>query len=131
MDMTASLVFKMVGWDEKTVHEFDDGSKITHVTVKKSYTGDLIAEGLLEYVMIYRTDGLVEYSGFERVSGNLNQKSGSFVIEDRGQFNQGVAEGTLTIVAGTGTDALNGLAGGVSYSMGHAEACMLTLDYQL
>jgi hypothetical protein len=131
MSQTANCVFKINGWDEKTAHEFDDGSKITHVAVKKEYSGDIEAEGLLEYVMIYRVDGVVEYSGYERITGTLHGKSGSFVIEDRGQFDQGVANSDLTIISGTGADELSGLSGGGSYSLGHAEEHPLTINYQL
>ncbi len=131
MSTEASCVFKMIGWDEKTLHEFDDGSKITQVSVKKNYSGDLEAEGLLEYVMIYRTDGIVEYSGYERITGSLQNKTGSFVIEDRGQFNHGKATSTLTIITGSGADELSGLSGGGSYDLGHAEEHPLTINYKL
>ena len=52
------------------------------------------------------------YSGYERVAGALDGRSGSFVLRLGGGFEGGAARTTWTVVGGSGTGDLAGLQGG-------------------
>jgi Protein of unknown function (DUF3224) len=129
--MTCNCTFKMNGWDEKTLHEFDDGSKMTQVSSTKTYTGDLEAEAVLVYVMFYVNENTVKYTGYERFTGLLHGKQGSFTLDDVGEFVNGVASSTLTIISESGRGDLKGITGSGKYSFSHAEEYKLTLMYDL
>jgi hypothetical protein len=64
-----------------------------------------------------------------RVTGKLDGREGSFVLENRGTFDGKAAAGPLTIVPGSGSGELAGLRGGGSAPMGNE--AKFTLDYEL
>ena len=129
--MNIKAAFKITGWDEETVSEFEDGGKLTRAHVSKSYSGKLEGEGTVEYVMFYRPDGTADYVGYEKVEATLKGKEGSFVFEHRGYFKDGKANDTWTIAEDSGNGELSGLSGEVHFSEGHKEEYEITLDYEL
>jgi hypothetical protein len=60
-------------------------------------------------------DGVTSFSGFERIAGTLDGKTGSFVMEHVGTF-AGEPRSEWTVVAGTGTGELAGLTAKGSYA---------------
>lgn len=129
--MKADILFKITGWEEETVSEFNERGKLTRAHVGKSYSGKLEGEGRVEYLMLYRSDGTADYVGYESVKAVLNGKEGGFVFEHRGHFKEGKVDGTWTIVKESGTGALAGITGSVRFSEGHKEEYEITLDYEL
>jgi hypothetical protein len=95
----------------------------------KSLQGDVEGEGRVEYLMTYREDGSASYVGFEQVVGKLAGRSGSFVLQQVGTFEGGVATTTLTIVPRSGMGELQGLRGTGSFTAGHAPPHTMVLDY--
>ena len=67
---------------------------------------------------------------FERVTGTLGGRSGSFVLQGVGTWEEGVARTTWTVVPGSGTGQLTGLRGegGIEAAGGQAEITY-RLDY--
>jgi hypothetical protein len=51
------------------------------------------------------------YVALERVNGTLHGRRGSFVLQHNGTMTKGAASMTVTVVPGSGTDELAGLAG--------------------
>ena len=125
----AAATFTIKAWDEKPYNEMQDLPKLTRVSATKSYEGDIAGEGKLEYLMMYRADGSATFTGLERVVGSLGGRSGSFVFQHTGTFERGVARVTLTVVPGSGTDALRGIGGEGGFSVGHQPPYNMTLDY--
>jgi hypothetical protein len=56
-------------------------------------------------------DGRVRERGYERVAGRLGGRSGTFVLQVAGRYEDGKATTAWSVVAGTGTGALAGLRG--------------------
>jgi hypothetical protein len=111
MAKSAKSTFEVKNWDEKTVSEVDGKLKVTRASVIFAYQGDLVGESSMEYVMAYREDASAAVLGLERVSGRLDGKEGTFVLESRGGYANGTASGDLTIVEGSGTGKLAGIRG--------------------
>jgi hypothetical protein len=130
MKKKAKAIFKISAWDEKSYDEFDGGRKLTRANVKKSFRGDIAGESTLEYLMLYREDGSASFIGLERVIGKVGNRSGSFVLEHRGTFENGVAQSTWQIVPDSGTGDLRGLSGEGSGTAGHSEEIAFALDYE-
>lgn len=131
MTSKAEATFKITGWNEQTISELEEGGKLKRAHVTKSYTGDLQGEGVVEYLMAYKANGSTSFVGYETVSCVVDEKSGSFIFEHRGQFKDGVVDSTWSIVEGSGAGALSGILGTVDFSAGHQEEYAITFNYEL
>jgi hypothetical protein len=129
MRKQATTTFGLESWDEKTYNEIEGAPKLTRVSATKSYQGDIEGEGKLEYLMMYRTAGSASFMGLERVTGSISGRSGSFVLQHTGTFEDGVAKVTLSVVSGSGTGDLRGMKGEGGFSVGHQPPYAMTLDY--
>jgi hypothetical protein len=118
---TAAGTFKIAGWDEQPWAEAEETPKLTQARVTATYRGDLEGEGTAGLLMLY--DGTdASYCGYERVTGTLGGRSGSFVLRLEGGFEQGAARTTWTVAEGTGTGGLAGLRGEGGYMAAQGEA---------
>lgn len=80
---------------------------------------------------MYRGDGSAVFVGFERVVGSVGGSSGSFVFQHSGKFENGIATVALSVVAGSGTEELDGLQGKGEFAVGHEPPYKMTLDYDI
>ena len=131
MTILAQARFAITSWDEKPYSEEPGQPKLTRGSVVKTLTGDLTGEGRIEYLMMYRSDGTAIFMGLERVVGLLGGKSGSFVMQRSGTFENGIATETYVVVPGSGTGELTGLRGEGKSAVGHGMEHPFTLQYSL
>ena len=117
---TATAKFEMPSWDEQPIVEYDGGRKLTHARVTKKFTGDLVGESVLEYLMVYPPEPPVPYVGVERFVGTFLGKRGSFALTITGTYD-GRAREKAMIIAGSGTGELAGLRGSWSFGAGHED----------
>jgi hypothetical protein len=131
MKNTVNARFSIRNWDEKPYSEGQDLPKMTRASVDKMFTGDIDGEGHVEYVMMYRNDGTASFVGLERISGRFAGRSGSFVLQRTGVFEEGQAKETYSVVNGSGTGELRSLRGEGTSSVGHAADYPFALHYEL
>jgi uncharacterized protein DUF3224 len=131
MKNVANARFTITAWDEKPYSEGQDLPKLTRATVTKVFTGDITGEGHVEYLMMYRSDGSATFVGLERIVGHLAGKSGSFVLQRTGAFEDGVAKESYVVVPGSGSGELQGLRGEGITAVGHGTEFPFTLTYAL
>ncbi len=131
MPTTAKAHFAIKSWDEKPYSEGEGLPKLTRASVRKTLTGDIAGEGEVEYLMMYRADGSASFIGFERVTGRVAGKTGSFVLQRTGVFEGGQARESYTVVPGSGTGELAGLEGEGSTSVGHGMEHPFAMTYEL
>lgn len=112
MSTTGSATFSSKAWEETPYAEMDAGRKLTRVHAIFTYEGDLDGEGTVDYLMAYSPDGTGNFVGLERIVGNVNGKSGSFVIQHSGEFDPKAVKAKWDFIAGLGTDGLEGITGG-------------------
>jgi len=129
MTQHAAATFTLNSWDEKPYDETDGLPKLSRVSATKSYEGDIAGEGRVEYLMMYRADGSATFIGLERVIGSVGDRSGSFVFQHSGIFENGIAKVDLFVVSGSGTERLDGLQGKGEFAVGHNPPYKMTLDY--
>jgi hypothetical protein len=129
--MTANARFTIKSWDEKPYSESQDQPKLTRASVIKTFSGDIVGEGHVEYLMMYRSDGSATFVGLERVSGRIGDKTGSFVLQRVGVFESGQAKETYSVVPGSGTSELRGLRGEGRSSVGHGAEHPFVLQYEM
>jgi len=131
MKQNANARFAITSWDEKPYSEGQDLPKLTRASVSKTLTGDIEGESQSEYLMMYRADGSASFVGLERVVGRLGGKSGTFVLQRTGAFENGQAKESYTVVGGSATGELAGLRGEGRSDVGHGLEHPFALDYEL
>ena len=131
MKNVANARFTIQSWDEKPYGEGQDLPKLTRAAVAKTFTGDIEGEGHVEYLMMYRSDGSATFVGLERVVGRVAGKSGSFVLQRTGTYENGLAKESYSVVPGSGTGELRSLRGEGASALGHGTEFPLTLTYEL
>ncbi len=130
MAIHGSATSKFGTWDEQPFHEIDGGPKLSHASISNAYHGDIEGEGILQYVLVTREDGTAEFVGLERVIGRLGDRSGSFVLQHGGTYDNGTVTSTCFVVKGSGTGDLRSLRGDGGYTAIHGEDhATVTLDY--
>ncbi len=129
--MPTNATFKIISWDEEPFDEPEDGPKLTWAHIRKSFHGDLSGTGNLMYVMTYLDGGVASFTGFEKVVGSLDGRTGSFVLRHTGFFDGEKATAEYEVVPGSGAGELAGLSGTGGFSAGHAEEHDMTLDYEV
>ena len=130
MKQSTSARFAITGWDEKPYSEGENLPKLTRATVTKTYTGDIEAEGQVEYLMMYRSDGSATFVGLERVIGRIAGKTGSFVLQRTGMFEGGLAKESYSVIPGSASGELHGLLGDGTSAVGHGMEHPFTLNYE-
>lgn len=111
MEKIAEAKLKIESWDEKPYRELDDGSKFTRADVVLTGADDGLASATFESLMFYRADGTAGYVSLMHVTGTLDGRSGSFVLQGQGTYDGTAARGDLQVVEGSGTGELSGLRG--------------------
>ena len=128
--LTAS--FDIAGWDETPTAEPADGPRHARATVRKTFQGDLDGESVAELLMCQEDpadpSAGAGYVASEVVTGTLAGRKGTFVVQHGGVVGGGDAPRSFgNVVPGSGTGALAGLAGTVTY-MADADGHRVTLD---
>ena len=131
MKIVANARFTIKSWDEKPYSEGEDLPKLTRAAVAKTFAGDISGDGHVEYLMMYRSDGSATFVGLERIVGQVAGKTGSFVLQRTGVFENGMAKESYFVVPGSGTGDLRGLRGEGTSAVGHGIEHPLALNYEL
>ncbi|MGQ0641510.1 MAG: DUF3224 domain-containing protein [Gemmatimonadaceae bacterium] len=128
---SAQARFAIKSWDEKPYGEGQNLPRLTRATVTKTFTGDIEGEGHVEYVMMYRSDGSATFVGLERVVARLGGKTGTFVLQRIGVFENGQAKESYSVIPGSATGELQGLRGDGISAVGHGMEHPFSLNYDL
>jgi hypothetical protein len=126
----ASGTFTVSSWDEDTYSELEGGGKLTKARVTFGFSGDLEAQGEWDAVMCYSQDGTAAFTGYQRTTGKLGGRAGSFVLRADGTFEGGEARSSWQVVPGSASGELAGLLGtGTAVAGGPGGS--FTFEYQL
>ena len=131
MKQSTNARFAINSWDEKPYSEGEGLPKLTRASISKTFTGDIEGEGHVEYVMMYRSDGSASFLGLERFVGRIGGKTGTFVLQRIGVFEDGQAKESYSVIPGSATGELHGLRGDGSSDVGHGMEHPFTLNYEL
>jgi hypothetical protein len=131
MKNIAKARFAIKSWDEKPYSEEQHEPKLTRASVTKTYSGDIEGEGQVEYLMMYRPDGSATFVGLERIRGRIAGRSGTFVLQRTGVFEDGQAKESYFVLAGSGTGELQGLVGDGESAVGHGMEHPFALGFEL
>lgn len=113
----------------------ESGMALVTMSMTEEFHGGLTGTGIASHVGVRRADGSASATGVERVTGTLDGRTGSFAITSAAYYDRdNVARGRWTVVAGSGTGELAGLAGEGDFSVAwgpNGALSIYTLDYRL
>jgi len=106
--------FKVNRWEE----DFIIQEKIAHAKAKYLITGDLNGEIEVDYSIFYVYYDKKDihnsssiFKGFMLFEGSIDNKSGTFILEDSGSFVNNEYSASVTIVEGSGTGDFTNIKG--------------------
>jgi hypothetical protein len=109
----------------------DAGSGLGRMSIDKVFHGDLQGTSLGEMLSaMTAVKGSAGYVAIERVTGTLQGRSGSFMLQHLGTMNRGVPQLTVKVVPDSGTDELTGITGTLSIDITDGKH-FYTLDCEL
>lgn len=87
-------------------------ANLGRMTIDKQFHGALEATSLGEMLAVgTAVEGSAGYVALERVTGTLDGRTGTFVLQHTGTMDRGVPSLSVTVVPDSGTDELVGLRG--------------------
>ena len=93
-------------------HDTVDGVALARIKIDKVFRGDLQGTGHVDMLSAGGSvQGSAGYVALERVSGTLQGKRGTFVLQHTGIMNRGAPSLQIAVVPDTGTGELKGLSG--------------------
>jgi hypothetical protein len=85
---------------------------LARVLLLKKFSGDLVAEARGQMLSAgTSTRGSACYVAIDHVTGTVDGRKGSFLLQHCGLMNRGAPSLSIVIVPDSGTDALTGIAG--------------------
>lgn len=125
------------GWDEAHYDAPEGQPALAQAEFPLTYQGDLVGSSSTRMLLVYtggdpaKPETLVsDYVGLERITGTLDGRTGSFVVQHEGRHEGGVARTKGRIVPGSGTGDLAGIEGEVEAAAGDM-TYQVTLSYAL
>jgi Protein of unknown function (DUF3224) len=125
--------FEVTGWEpEPEPLELGDAGPVAfgRVRMRKSFTGALAGTSQLVMTSAAVGESPVGYAALELVTGTLDGRTGTFVLQHTGVVDDGAPPPSGVVLPGTGTGELAGLRGAMTIAHDESGA-VLTLDYEL
>jgi hypothetical protein len=92
--------------------EGSDTGGFGRLSLDKTFSGDLSATSKGQMVGAFTAvEGSAGYVALERVTGSLNGRKGSFILQHSGSMSRGTQTIIVTVVPDSGGEELAGLAG--------------------
>nr|WSX53331.1 DUF3224 domain-containing protein [Streptomyces sp. NBC_00974] len=114
--------FTFKNWEEHPVGPADAYPRLARATVTNAFTGTVTApETTCDYAIAYTGDNVGTYAGMELVSGTVDGRKGTFVLKEEGGFDATGTRCHFTVVPGSATADLTGLAGSGSFVYRHGD----------
>ena len=109
----------------------DAESGLGRMSIDKVFSGDLQGTSKGEMLSaLTAVKGSAGYVAIERVTGTLQGRSGSFMLQHLGTMNRGAPTLTVLVVPDSGTEGLAGIAGSLSINITDGKH-FYTFDYTL
>ena len=101
------------------------------LSINKTFSGDLQATSQGEMLSAQtEVKGSAGYVAMERVTGTLQGRSGSFVLQHSGTMNRGTPQLTVSVVPDSGTGELAGISGTLSIQIADGKHSY-SMDYEI
>ncbi|NYJ05458.1 DUF3224 domain-containing protein [Petropleomorpha daqingensis] len=123
--------FEVTGWEPAPLELGEPGAvTFGRVGLRKTFSGPLTGTSVVSMTSAAVGEAPVGYVAVELVTGTLEGRTGSFVLQHTGVVDDGAPPPSGVVLPGTGTGELEGLRGTMTIAHGESGA-VLTLDYDL
>lgn len=130
--MTAKGSFDTADWTPQPPYEEGDGVSLAHVTLGKTFHGDLTGTSVVSMIMaLTPVADSRAYVAMERVVGTLEGRSGSFVLQHFAAGDRGEQSLRVSVVPDSGTGGLSGLRGEMDILIAPDGSHSYVFDYRL
>ena len=130
MKRRASGTFE-VKLNPQPADDYADATALARMTIDKEFRGDL--EGTSKGQMLSAGTPIRNSAGYvaiERVTGTLQGRTGTFILQHSGTMNRGAPSLVVSIVPDSGTGGLEGISGTMTIDVSGGRHAY-TLDYTL
>jgi len=126
--ITATFTFD--SWDEQEVL-VTEGARIVRTAVVKTFAGEFEGSSRGEMVMAHAAQGSAAYTGYERVEGVADGRSGSFILRHNAYMAAGAVHAEVAVMSSSGTGELTGLSGTASIDRHQDGSHSFTMEYEI
>src|ERR671937_331700 len=116
-------------YEPQPYDEVEDGPNLVEIHVTESFSGDIEGDGVVRFLQAVRDDGSASFVGIERVTGSVDGRQGSFLLQDAGTLEGSTVKGDWFVIPGSGTGELAGLRGEGGFEAELGQSASITLDY--
>ncbi|MEQ1505540.1 MAG: DUF3224 domain-containing protein [Myxococcota bacterium] len=129
MGERATASFGIDRWEEQVA--IDDGTtKVVRTTIHKTFTGGLVGTARGAMTMAH-ANGTMAYQGYDLLDIELGGRRGTLVVVHDAWRRGYAGDARWTILAGSGTAGLAGIAGTATIARHDDGSHTLVLDYTL
>jgi hypothetical protein len=130
----ANATLSVINWNRSWLDEQpsvgDSGAELFQMEVKVQYHGELEGEGIIHYLFADNPDRKGSFVGLEKVTGSVAGRSGSFIFQHTGTFDNDHIVDTLIVLPGSGDGSLQGISGTVLFDIpNHMETYPFTFYF--
>ena len=121
-------------FDVKVTHQDDTSADplLNRMTLDKQYHGDLEATGIGQMLTAgTEVKGSGAYAAIEKVTGSLEGKKGTFILQHTGTMRREVPQLAIVVVPDSGTGELQGISGKIKIKFAEGGKHFYELDYTL
>ncbi|MER6948830.1 DUF3224 domain-containing protein [Nonomuraea sp. NPDC000554] len=130
--MTAKGTFETADWNAQPPYDERDGVSLGHVTMTKTFHGDLTATSVV--TLTVASTEVAEsrsYVAMERIEGTLHGLAGSFVVQHDAVSDRGEQSLRVRVVPDSGTGELRGLRGEMEILIASDGSHSYVFDYRI
>lgn len=116
---------------EEEPYDDGEGAKLARIHIERAFTGALTGSSTAELLTAMTPSGAAVYLALDHVRGTLDGLPGSFVLRHTGTVSDAGSLTEASVVPGSATDALDGLAATGRIEVDNNGSHRLILDYEL
>ena len=128
--MKYASTFEIKGWDVAESDGIEETADLSRATIRKSFDGEFVGTSVGYGVLLQTPEQTGGYVVIERVTGKVDGREGSFVIQHYGiRDAEGGGPWHGDVVPGSGTDGFAGVTG--TFAIQHDEGgAVFTFDLE-
>jgi hypothetical protein len=102
----------VISYEKHDISTHEDGTALVSTVLTERFRGGIEGHGYADHVRVLRPDGSGIFAGIERVEGEVEGRTGSFILTVHGRnHNDHEVSGVWTVQRGSGTGELAGIRG--------------------
>lgn len=127
----ASGQFEIDGQVEDILGGISGAARIARISQSCRFSGQLEGESMAEFTAVLPRESDGSFHGFQRITGTLGEREGSFVLNVSGEYHRGQPRGSWTIVPKSGSGDFVHIRGSGTFSLPDGKPGKYSLEFDL